>query len=96
MGREKEMVDLSQLVEPEWSDSEEEESESDNEENEFESRISSLQDRTKKHELSMNAMKKDNYVLKAQVERCEEMFDVEKRRHKRLNEELHIMLSELS
>lgn len=93
---EEELTDLSALDEPVWSDSEREDSEPENEETEFETRLNNLQERTRKHEQLTSAKKKDNYMLKAQIERCEEMLAVEKRRHKRLDEELQILLSEVA
>ncbi|XP_068215543.1 trichohyalin-like [Palaemon carinicauda] len=89
--------DLSTLDDPVWSDSEEEEqSESDDEEANIETRLERLKERTNKHEEITSAKKKDNYMLKTQIERCEDMLAVEKLRHKRLDEELQMLLSEVS
>ena len=92
---EEDLEDLSQLEEPYWSDSDEQESDPDDENDALQVRVNFLQSRTKKHEQKLNAIKKDNYVLKSEVEKCKEKHNEEKIRKRRLEEELNMLLSDM-
>ena len=87
---------LPDIEEPVWSDSEQENSEVDDEQNDSENRLTKLRNRTQKHEQKHISLRKNNSALKTRVEQSEEMLAVEKRRRQRLDEELHIMLAEVS
>lgn len=93
---EKEEEKLPNLETPTWSESEQEVSEGEDEQSDPEKRLSQLRERTQKHERKLTSLRKDNSHLKTQVTRSEEMLAAERRRRQRLDEELHIMLSELS
>lgn len=91
------LENLTALAAPVWYESEDEESETDNEENEdYQERLVKLQLRAQNHELCMGGIKKSNYLLKEQAKRCDEMYNVEHRRHMRLNEELQKLLIDVS
>ncbi|XP_050728066.1 trichohyalin-like isoform X5 [Eriocheir sinensis] len=87
---------LPNLDTPTWSESEQEVSEVEDEQNDPEKRLSQLRGRTQKHERTLTTLRKDISHLKTQLTRSEEMLAAEKRRRQRLDEELHIMLAELS
>lgn len=88
--------DFPNINTPTWSESEQELSEADDEQNDPEKRLSQLKGRTQKHERKLTTLRKDNSLLKTQLNRSEEMLAAEKRRRQRLDEELHIMLAELT
>ncbi|KAF2366207.1 hypothetical protein FHG87_003043 [Trinorchestia longiramus] len=92
---EEDLEDLSQLEEPCWSDSEGEESDPDDENDSLQVRVNFLQSRVKKHENKMNAIRKDNYLLKTEVDTCKEKYNAERLRRRRLEEELNVLLSDM-
>ncbi|XP_063879767.1 trichohyalin-like isoform X4 [Scylla paramamosain] len=93
---EKDSEQLPDIQEPVWSESEQEESEVDDEKNDSEKRLTKLKTRTQKHEQKHATLRKDVSALKTKLEHSEELLAAEKRRRQRLDEELHIMLAELS
>lgn len=92
---EEDLEDLSQMEEPCWSDSEADESDPDDENDSMQVRVNFLQSRTKKHETYMNTIKKDNYLLKTEVDECKEKFNTERLRRRRLEEELNMLVSDM-
>ncbi|KAK3890128.1 hypothetical protein Pcinc_005904 [Petrolisthes cinctipes] len=94
---EEDLYDLTTFEEPVWSESETgEKTDEEDQGDGLERKLVRLQERTKTRERRMNDIKKDNYLLKGQVDRAEDLLAVEKRRRLRLDEELHIMLSEIA
>ncbi|XP_045109054.1 trichohyalin-like isoform X5 [Portunus trituberculatus] len=93
---EKDSEQLPDIQEPVWSESEQEESEADDEKNDSEKRLIKLKNRTQKHEQKHATLRKGVSALKTKLEQSEELLAAEKRRRQRLDEELHIMLAELS
>ncbi|XP_018013727.1 xin actin-binding repeat-containing protein 2 isoform X2 [Hyalella azteca] len=92
---EEDLEDLTQLEEPCWSDTEGEESDPDDENDSLQVRINFLQSRTKKHEDKMAAIKKNCYLLKAEVDSCKEKYNTERIRRRRLEEELNMLVSDM-
>ncbi|XP_050457802.1 DNA ligase 1-like [Cataglyphis hispanica] len=81
--------------ESESEESEEEESESDDEEAPIDKRKNNLQKHVKKHEGRLAALKKGNYLLKAQVDRIKDDLAKQREDSIRLQEDLDSVLAEL-
>lgn len=92
---EENLEDLNQLEEPCWSDSEQEESDQDDENDLPQVKLNFLQSRTKNHEEKMVTVKKGNYLLKTEADRCKENLSKERFRRRRLDEELNMLLSDM-
>lgn len=74
---------------------EDEESESENEDNTLEGQRNSLQKQAKKHEGRLAALKKGNYLLKAQVDRLKDDLAKQREQSLSLQEDLDSVLAEL-
>ncbi|XP_012288033.1 trichohyalin isoform X2 [Orussus abietinus] len=81
--------------ESESEESEEEESDTDNENEPPEKRKQYLQERAKKHENRLAALKKGNYLLKAQVDRLKDDLVKQREESVTLQEDLDSVLAEL-
>lgn len=89
------LEDLTQLEEPCWSDSDDQESEKEDEDDMPQVKLNFLQSRTKKHDEIMNTIKKNNYLLKTEADRCKEKLSEERLRRRRLDEELNMLVSDM-
>jgi len=90
------LQDLSVFDEPTFSDSEpESEDDTENIRGTF-LKLMHAKEKTQKYEDSVTSIKKGNYQLKADLEGCDQKLQVEKRRRARLEEQLHLALSEVS
>ncbi|XP_076237418.1 uncharacterized protein LOC143181090 isoform X2 [Calliopsis andreniformis] len=81
--------------ESESEESEEEESETEDEDDSLEGQRNSLQKHVKKHEGRLAALKKGNYLLKAQVDRLKDDLAKQREESLSLQEDLDSVLAEL-
>ncbi|XP_015435061.1 PREDICTED: trichohyalin-like isoform X2 [Dufourea novaeangliae] len=81
--------------ESESEESEEDESESEDEDDSLEGQRDSLQKQAKKHEGRLAALKKGNYLLKAQVDRLKDDLAKQREESLSLQEDLDSVLAEL-
>lgn len=98
---EKEESEVEEETESEESESEsesseeEESSESEDEDSPIDEQKNSLQTRVKRHENCLNALKKGNYMLKANVDRLQDDLNKQKEMVLSLQEDLDSVLAEL-
>lgn len=81
--------------ESESETSEEESSESEDEESPFDKRKENLSNRAKRHENCLGALKKGNYMLKANAERLQDDLNKQREMSVGLQEDLDSVLAEL-
>lgn len=87
--------DLSDLADPQWPETDDDESEFDDEDEDIKLRIKKLKDRVDLQEQRLNDKKKDTYLLKAQIDQCDEKYGDERRRNARINNELQLLFADI-